>query len=57
MATFAPSTAAAVAAAVDFSALGKVVDVGAGNGALLIGIRLLRVEARADGRKPVDDPG
>jgi O-methyltransferase domain len=38
MATFAPQTAAAVAAAYDFSAFRKVVDVGGGNGALLIGI-------------------
>ena len=38
MATFAPMTSAAVAAAYDFSAFGTVVDVGGGNGALLIGI-------------------
>jgi hypothetical protein len=38
MATFAPLTAAAVAAAYDFSGFGKVADVGGGNGALLIGI-------------------
>lgn len=38
MATFAPWTAAAVAAAIDFSAFGKVVDVGGGNGSLLISI-------------------
>jgi precorrin-6B methylase 2 len=38
MATFAPQTAAAVAAAYDFSRFGKVMDVGGGNGALLIGI-------------------
>jgi hypothetical protein len=38
MATFAPWTAAAVAAVIDFSAFGKVVDVGGGNGALLIGL-------------------
>jgi hypothetical protein len=38
MATFAPQTAAAVAAAYDFSAFGKLADVGGGNGALLIGI-------------------
>lgn len=38
MATFAPATAAAVAAAYDFSVFGKVADVGGGNGALLIGI-------------------
>src|SRR5208282_1099978 len=38
MATFAPITSAAVAAAYDFSAFGTVVDVGGGNGALLIGI-------------------
>jgi hypothetical protein len=38
MATFAPWTAAAVTAAIDFSVFGKVVDVGGGNGALLTGI-------------------
>jgi hypothetical protein len=38
MATFAPQTAAAIAAAYDFSRFGHVVDVGGGNGALLIGI-------------------
>ena len=38
MATFAPITSAAVAAAYDFLAFGSVVDVGGGNGALLIGI-------------------
>ena len=38
MATFAPQTAAAVAAAYDFSGLGTIADVGGGNGALLIGI-------------------
>lgn len=38
MATFAPQTATALAAAVDFSAFGKIVDVGGGNGSLLIGI-------------------
>jgi SAM-dependent methyltransferase len=38
MATFAPQTAAAIAAAYDFSQFGLVVDVGGGNGALLIGI-------------------
>lgn len=38
MASFAPVTAAAIAAAYDFSAFGKVVDVGGGNGSLLIGI-------------------
>jgi orsellinic acid C2-O-methyltransferase len=38
MATFAPQTAAAVAAAYDFSAFERVADVGGGNGALLIGI-------------------
>jgi hypothetical protein len=38
MATFAPFTAAAVAAAYDFSVLGKVADVGGGNGAILIGL-------------------
>src|SRR5262249_53149273 len=38
MATFAPWTASAVATAIDFSAFGRVVDVGGGNGALLIGI-------------------
>jgi hypothetical protein len=38
MATFAPATAAAVAAAFDFSVFRKVADIGGGNGALLIGI-------------------
>jgi hypothetical protein len=38
MATFAPLTAAAVAEAYDFSGFRTVVDVGGGNGALLMGI-------------------
>ncbi len=38
MATFAPQTAAAVAAAYDFSGFAQVADLGGGNGALLIGI-------------------
>ncbi len=38
MATFAPLTAVAVAAAYDFSPFGTVADVGGGNGALLLGI-------------------
>ncbi len=38
MATFAPQTAAAVAAAIDFSGFGKVADIGGGTGGLLIGI-------------------
>ena len=38
MATFAPQTAAAIAAAYDFSQFGTLIDVGGGNGALLIGI-------------------
>lgn len=38
MATFAPMTAAAVAAAYDFSRFGTVADVGGGNGTLLAGI-------------------
>ena len=38
MATFAPQTASAVAAAYDFSKFGTVVDIGGGNGALLISI-------------------
>jgi SAM-dependent methyltransferase len=38
MATFTSQTAVAVAAVYDFSAFGHVVDVGGGNGALLIGI-------------------
>lgn len=38
MATFAPLTAAAVAAAYDFSGYGTIADVGGGNGALLSGI-------------------
>jgi SAM-dependent methyltransferase len=38
MATFAPQTAAAVAAAYDFSVFQTVADIGGGNGSLLIGI-------------------
>jgi hypothetical protein len=38
MATFAPVTAAAIAAAYDFSSFGKLVDIGGGNGSLLVGI-------------------
>ena len=38
MATFAPQTAAVVAAAFDFSGFGKVVDIGGGTGGLLTGI-------------------
>lgn len=38
MAAFAPQTAAVVAAAYDFSPFATVVDVGGGNGALLLGI-------------------
>src|SRR5262245_37030399 len=38
MATFAPFTSAAVAAAYDFSTIGTLADVGGGNGAILIGI-------------------
>src|SRR6516225_6248201 len=38
MATFAPMTAAAIAASYDFSAVRKLVDVGGGDGSLLIGI-------------------
>jgi SAM-dependent methyltransferase len=38
MAAFAPMTAAALAASYDFGRFGKVVDVGGGNGALMIGI-------------------
>jgi SAM-dependent methyltransferase len=38
MATFAPQTSAAIAAAYDFSAFGTLMDVGGGNGALLVGI-------------------
>jgi hypothetical protein len=38
MATFAPWTAAAVAAAFDFSAFKTVADIGGGNGAFLIGV-------------------
>ena len=45
MATFAPQTAAAVAAAYDFSAFGELADVGGGNGALLVGI--LQGQSRA----------
>ncbi len=38
MATFAPQTAAAVAAAYDFSRFETITDVGGGNGSLLLGI-------------------
>jgi hypothetical protein len=38
MATFAPQTAAAVAAAYDFSGFSKLADVGGGDGSLLLGI-------------------
>jgi hypothetical protein len=38
MATFAPQTAAAVAAAYDFSGFARLADVGGGNGSLLLGI-------------------
>ena len=38
MATFAPQTAAAVAAGYDFSRFKTIVDVGGGNGSLLLGI-------------------
>jgi hypothetical protein len=38
MATFAPPTSAAVAAAYDFSGVNKLADVGGGNGAILCGI-------------------
>ena len=38
MSTFAPLTAAAVAASYDLSAFGTLVDVGGGNGAILIGL-------------------
>lgn len=38
MATFAPVTAAAIAAAYDFSRFSKLVDVGGGNGTLLTGL-------------------
>jgi SAM-dependent methyltransferase len=38
MATFAPMTAAAIAASYDFSPFREIVDVGGGNGSLLIGI-------------------
>jgi precorrin-6B methylase 2 len=38
MATFAPGTAAAMAAAYDFAQFGTLMDVGGGNGAILIGL-------------------
>jgi SAM-dependent methyltransferase len=38
MAAFAPMTAAAIAAAYDFSSFRKLVDIGGGNGSLLVGI-------------------
>ena len=46
MATFAPQTAAAVAAAYDFSRFGSLVDVGGGNGTLLTGILNANPELR-----------
>src|SRR6516225_6397451 len=47
MATFAPMTAAAIAASYDFSAVRKLVDVGGGDGSLLIGI--LKAYTNLDG--------
>jgi len=47
MATFAPATSAAVAAAYDFSGFSRVTDVGGGNGAILIG--LLRANPKLRG--------
>jgi SAM-dependent methyltransferase len=38
MATFAPATSAAMATAYDFSRFGTVMDVGGGNGAILVGL-------------------
>jgi precorrin-6B methylase 2 len=38
MATFAPATSAALAAAYDFSQFGTLMDVGGGNGAILVGL-------------------
>jgi SAM-dependent methyltransferase len=38
MATFAPQSAAAIAAAYDFTRFGRVVDVGGGNGAILLAL-------------------
>ena len=38
MATFAPATSAAMAAAYDFSQFGTLMDVGGGNGAILVGL-------------------
>ncbi len=38
MATFAPQTAAAMAAAYEFSQFGTLMDVGGGNGAILVGL-------------------
>ena len=46
MATFAPQTAAAIAAAYDFSKFEKLMDVGGGNGSLLIGIATANPELR-----------
>jgi hypothetical protein len=47
MATFAPQTSAAIAAAYDFSAFGTLADLGVGNGALMTGI--LRANPRLRG--------
>jgi hypothetical protein len=48
MATFAPQTSAAIAAAYDFSVFSKLCDVGGGNGALMIGV--LRANPKLRGR-------
>jgi SAM-dependent methyltransferase len=58
MATFAPQSAAAIAAAYDFSQLGSLMDVGGGNGALMIGI--LRANPKLRGivfDRPEVEPG
>ena len=52
MATFAPLTAAAVAAAYDFSAFGTIADVGGGNGALLSGILTANPQLRGMRLRP-----
>jgi orsellinic acid C2-O-methyltransferase len=46
MATFAPQTSAAIVAGYDFSQFGTVVDVGGGNGALLVGILVAHPDLR-----------
>ncbi|HEU4429555.1 MAG TPA: methyltransferase [Myxococcota bacterium] len=67
MATFAPQSAAAIAAAYDFSQFASLMDVGGGNGALMIGILRAnpklrgivfdRPEVEAGARKNLEEAG